>query len=183
MDLRHKADLTHSQERFNIVILFDMGNPHLLQRKEIAMNILGKVLIMVTIMALALVPLAGCTGPEGPTGQQGPTGPQGEQGPIGSQGLQGELGPEAGPQGPAGPKGLSGYEVIVVFDSDCVYCSSNDKKVLGGGCYCENMYKEFIMWSRPISGPPDGWHCICREEGKPCCKNPWQIYVICADVD
>ena len=140
------------------------------------MKILGKVLIMLTIMALTLVPLAGCTGPEGPIG------PQGEQGSAGSQGLQGEPGP-TGPQGPAGPKGLSGYEVIVVFDSDCVYCSSNDKKVLGGGCYCKNMNKEFILWSRPISGPPDGWQCFCRDEGQPCCNNPWQIYVICADVD
>ena len=65
------------------------------------MKILGKVLIMLTIMALALVPLAGCTGLEGPTGPQGPTGLQGEQGPAGSQGLQGE-------PGPSGPQGLQG---------------------------------------------------------------------------
>jgi hypothetical protein len=143
------------------------------------MKTLGKVLIILTIIALALVPLVGCTGPEGPAGPQGP---HGEQGPTGPQGPQGEQG-SVGPQGPVGPAGLSGYEVIVAYDSDCVYCSSNDKKVLGGGCYCENMNKEFILWSRPILGPPDGWQCLCREELQPCCENPWQIYVICVDAD
>jgi len=75
MFLRYIAGLTHSQERFNIVTLFNMGNQHLLQRKEIAMKKLGKVLIMLTIMTLVLVPLAACTASEPPTGPQGPTGP------------------------------------------------------------------------------------------------------------
>jgi len=73
------------------------------------MKILGKVLIMLTIMALALVPLAGCAGPEGPTGPQGTTGPQGEQGPAGPQGPTGPQG-EQGPAGPQGPQGEPGPE-------------------------------------------------------------------------
>jgi len=71
------------------------------------MKILGKVFIILIIFTLVLVPVAGCSGPEG---TQGPAGPQGEQGPAGPQGpagSQGEQGP-AGTQGPAGSQGEQG---------------------------------------------------------------------------
>lgn len=122
----------------------------------------------------------GSAGPQGPKGDTGATGPAGPQGP---QGLKGDTG-TAGPAGPQGLEGVSGYEALHEFNATLIYCSSADKKVLGGGCYCENMNAEFITWTRPISGnSTNGWQCFCREEGKPCCKNPWDIYVICADAD
>jgi len=67
------------------------------------MKISGRVLIILTIMALAMVPLVACTC----TGPEGPAGPQGEQGPAGPQGPQGEPGP-TGPQGPQGEQGPTG---------------------------------------------------------------------------
>ena len=71
------------------------------------MKILGKTLALLLVLALVIVPIAGCQGeqgPQGPAGSAGPAGPQGEQGPEGEQGPQGEQGPE-GEQGPAGPAG------------------------------------------------------------------------------
>lgn len=124
---------------------------------------------------------AGLQGPKGDTGVIGPAGPQGLQGPKGDTGVIGPAGPE-GPPGLNGSKGISGYEVVKVFSAEEAYCSSNHKKVLGGGCECTNMNKEFILWSVPISSTPNGWQCLCREEGQPCCETPTQIYVVCADV-
>ncbi|MFH1784835.1 MAG: hypothetical protein ABH842_00235 [Candidatus Micrarchaeota archaeon] len=136
-----------------------------------------------TILALIIV-FAGCIqqGSAGASGQQGPTGSQGEQGPQGEQGATGPQGPQ-GQTGSQGPSGVSNYEVVKVFDNSVVYCSSNDTKVIGGGCYCENMNKQFILWSVPLTGTTDGWQCFCREEGQPCCEDPWEIYVICANVE
>lgn len=68
------------------------------------MKILGKVFIALTIIAIVLVPVAGCAGPQG---EQGPIGPAGPQGPAGTEGPQGPAGP-TGPQGPEGPEGLEG---------------------------------------------------------------------------
>ena len=150
------------------------------------------------LLASSLLFIAGCAqtgpqgsrgdvgpaGPQGPKGDQGMTGPAGPQGPRGDTGAMGPAGP-AGPEGPQGlngSKGVSGYEIVKVFDKTEVYCSSNSKKVLGGGCYCENMNKEFVLWTIPLSGTPNGWQCHCREEGQPCCNNPWEIFVICANV-
>jgi hypothetical protein len=46
------------------------------------------------------------------------------------------------------------------------------------------MNGELIVWSIPLHGVgTDGWQCFCRDEGQPCCNNPWQIYAICADVE
>ena len=131
----------------------------------------------------------GAQGTQGPRGDPGPAGPQGPKGdtgaigPAGPQGLKGDTGDigPAGPKGLNGSKGVSGYEIIRLLNTKYVYCSSNSKKVLGGGCLCENMNKEFILSTVPQSGTPNGWHCICREEGQPCCKTPTEIYVICAD--
>lgn len=79
------------------------------------MKILGKLLILVTVLALILVPIIGCAASQGPQGEQGPVGPRGEQGPIGPQGPQGEQGPmgpkgEQGPMGPRGERGIRGPE-------------------------------------------------------------------------
>ena len=69
------------------------------------MKTIGKVLVLITITALLVSSVAGCTGEQGasgPAGIQGPAGPTGPEGSVGSQGLQGEQG-EQGLQGPAGP--------------------------------------------------------------------------------
>jgi len=151
--------------------------------------------IGIFLLALSILFIAGCAqtgaqgsrgdigpaGPLGPKGDTGAIGPAGPQGPRGDTGTIGPAGPQ-GLQGLNGSKGVSGYEVVKVFDKTEVYCSSNHKKVLGGGCYCENMNTETILWTTPLSGTPNGWQCNCRKEGQPCCKNPWEIYVICADV-
>ena len=148
--------------------------------------------IGIFLIAAGVLFVAGCAqtgaqgargdiGPAGPQGPTGATGPQGLQGPKGDIGVIGPEGPE-GPQGLNGSKGVSGYELVKVFDKTEVYCSSNHKKVLGGGCYCENMNNEIILWTTPLSGTPNGWQCMCRKEGQPCCENPWEIYAICADV-
>ncbi len=151
----------------------------------LAALVIGVVLISGCVQQAGSQGPQGLAGPQGLKGDTGVTGSQGPQGLAGPQGLKGDTGVTGsqGPQGPAGPTGLSGYEVVKVFNSTTVYCSSNDKKVLGGGCYCENMNNEFILWTRPLSGTQNGWECHCRKEGQPCCKNPWEIYVVCADVD
>jgi len=64
-------------------------------------NISGKLLVLVTVLALMVLPIIGCTGPQGAQGEQGPMGPQGEQGPMGPQGPEGE-------QGLVGPQGIPG---------------------------------------------------------------------------
>ena len=94
------------------------------------MGRLGKIFIILAIMALVLVPVLGCVelqgeprqaDPEGPAGAVGPVGPagavgppgppgaQGLRGPAGSRGMRGPEGTE-GPQGPAGPQGPQGPE-------------------------------------------------------------------------
>ena len=62
---------------------------------------------------VALSPVAGeagAQGPAGPQGDAGPQGPQGDPGPQGAMGLQGDAGPpgDPGPQGPQGATGAQG---------------------------------------------------------------------------
>jgi hypothetical protein len=69
------------------------------------MNKIGKVFVLITIAAILILSVAGCTGEQGVRGPAGPAGVAGPQGPAGTagpQGLQGEQG-EQGLQGPAGP--------------------------------------------------------------------------------
>ncbi len=75
------------------------------------MKTLGKVFIVLTLMALVLVPVVGCAGPAGPEGPQGPEGPAG---PAGPEGPQGDPGP-AGPQGPQGDPGPT-RQIVVTWD-------------------------------------------------------------------
>ena len=70
----------------------------------------GKIIAFLIIIALLLVPLAACTGEQGPTGQQGPSGPAGAQGEPGKQGPPGKAGGGEGPQGDPGEQGLQGEE-------------------------------------------------------------------------
>jgi len=67
------------------------------------------IIIVLTVLALIIVPLAACEGLQELAGPQGPAGPQGLQGPAGPQGLQGEQG-SSGPPGPAGPQGPAGAQ-------------------------------------------------------------------------
>lgn len=144
------------------------------------------VWIGIALLVLSVLIISGCVqaGPQGPTGVAGPAGSQGPIGPQGPKGDKGDTG-AIGPQGPPGngSEALEGYEIKKSFDNTTIYCSSSSKKVLGGGCYCENMNKQLIVWSVPIAGTLNGWQCFCREEGHDCCENPWLIYVICADKD
>ena len=71
------------------------------------MKTLGRVFIVLALVALVVVPAMSCAGPQappGPEGAQGPAGPAGEPGPPGPQGAQGP----AGPAGEPGPPGLEG---------------------------------------------------------------------------
>lgn len=68
------------------------------------MKTIVKTFIILGIMALFLIPVVSCVGPQGPVGLQGPPGPQGAtgpQGPVGPPGPQGPMG-LTGPRGPAG---------------------------------------------------------------------------------
>jgi len=84
------------------------------------MKTLGKIFIVLTLMALILVPVVGCAGPAGPEGPTGPQGPAGPAGPAGAAGPAGPTGP-AGPAGPAGPQGPQGdpgptRQIVVTWD-------------------------------------------------------------------
>jgi hypothetical protein len=73
----------------------------------------GKIIAFLIIIALIVVPLVSCSGPQGPagpSGQQGPQGEKGERGPAGPKGETGSMGPpgEPGEPGPAGPRGPAG---------------------------------------------------------------------------
>lgn len=90
------------------------------------MKTLGKIFIVLTLMALVLVPVAGCAGTAGPAGPAGPTGPQGPQGPAGPAGATGAAGAAgvagvagaAGATGPQGPQGDPGptRQIVVTWD-------------------------------------------------------------------
>jgi hypothetical protein len=85
----------------------------------------GKIIAFLIIIALIVVPLTACPGPQGQQGPAGPAGPQGEKGergpmgPPGDNGQRGPVGPE-GPEGPAGPAGPAGAgstaQIIVCLD-------------------------------------------------------------------
>ncbi len=73
----------------------------------------GKIIAFLIIIALIVVPLVACAGPQGAQGPAGPAGPQGvkgDRGPAGPPGDTGQRGPvgPTGPQGPAGPAGPAG---------------------------------------------------------------------------
>jgi len=92
------------------------------------MRKIGKLVAFLIIVALIVVPLTACPGPQGPSGPSGPAGPQGakgERGPMGAPGdtgARGMVGPEGprGPAGPAGPAGTSGStaEIVVTWDDN-----------------------------------------------------------------
>ena len=85
----------------------------------------GKIIAFLIIVALIVVPLTACPGPQGPSGPAGPAGSQGEKGergpmgPPGESGIRGMVGPEgpAGPAGPAGAAGASGSAATIVVNS------------------------------------------------------------------
>jgi len=86
----------------------------------------GKIIAFLIIVALIVVPLTACPGPQGPAGPSGPSGSQGakgERGPMGPpgesgiRGLQGQEGP-AGPAGPAGEEGPAGSSAEIVVSRD-----------------------------------------------------------------
>jgi len=68
----------------------------------------AKIIIVLTVSALIMVPLAACEGPQGPPGPEGPTGAQGTLGPEGPMGPMGRSAGEPGPVGPQGPMGPQG---------------------------------------------------------------------------
>jgi 3D (Asp-Asp-Asp) domain-containing protein len=82
----------------------------------------GKIIAFLIIIALIVVPLTACPGPQGPAGPAGATGAQGEKGergpmgPPGEAGARGPVGPE-GPEGPAGPAGAAGGGADIVVNS------------------------------------------------------------------
>jgi len=69
----------------------------------------GKIIAFLIIIALIVVPLTACPGPQGPSGPSGPSGEKGERGPMGPPGEGGARGP-VGPAGPAGEQGEQGEE-------------------------------------------------------------------------
>jgi len=70
----------------------------------------GKIIAFLIIIALIVVPLTACPGPQGDQGPQGPAGPAGEKGERGPMGPPGETGARGmvGPAGPAGAQGEKG---------------------------------------------------------------------------
>jgi len=84
------------------------------------MKTIVKTVIILGIMALFLIPVVSCVGPQGAMGLQGPPGPQGAtglQGPVGPQGPQGLQGP-VGPAGPSGPRGPVGSTRQIVVGEE-----------------------------------------------------------------
>jgi hypothetical protein len=91
------------------------------------MNRLLKIFTVIILMALVLVPLVCCTGPQGDTGLQGPkgdTGPQGPQGDTGPQGPKGDTGPQ-GPKGDTGPQGPKNMGTLIYSNSRTIPASSS----------------------------------------------------------
>ncbi|MFC2024141.1 hypothetical protein ACFLTJ_00980 [Chloroflexota bacterium] len=78
------------------------------------------ILIMLAALALVLMPLMSCAGPEGIQGPAGPEGARGPTGPVGPPGQTGPAGPE-GAEGTTGPQGLQGppgptRQIVVTWD-------------------------------------------------------------------
>jgi hypothetical protein len=85
----------------------------------------GKIIAFLIIVALIVVPLTACPGPQGPAGPAGPAGPQGEKGergPIGPPGDPGARGMR-GPEGPQGEQGEPGEDADVPLDAQIVVCN------------------------------------------------------------
>jgi len=105
----------------------------------------GKIIAFLIIVALIVVPLTACPGPQGSGGPAGPAGPQGEKGergpmgPPGESGVRGVVGPEgpAGPTGPAGPAGADGpvgpnaQIVVADYGNDAIVGYASGVLVLG----------------------------------------------------
>jgi len=91
------------------------------------MRKIGKIVAFLIIVALIVVPLTACPGPQGPAGPAGPSGPGGEKGergpmgPPGDAGARGMAGP-AGSAGPAGPAGEDGTGADIPLDAQLVIC-------------------------------------------------------------
>ncbi len=87
--------------------------PHHFLIKTMKITFAPLVRVSTGLMALLMIIIISCKGPEGPTGPQGTTGPTGTGGPTGPQGVSGTTG-ATGPQGtsgvagPAGPQGVAG---------------------------------------------------------------------------
>ena len=83
----------------------------------------GKIIAFLIIVALIVVPLTACPGPQGPAGPAGPAGPGGEKGERGPMGPPGEDGMGVrGPEGPAGPPGPPGSDADIPLDAQLVVC-------------------------------------------------------------
>jgi hypothetical protein len=114
----------------------------------------GKIIAFLIIVALIVVPLVACQGPQGEQGPAGPQGVQGEKGergpmgPPGDPGARGPVGPQGdpGPQGEPGPAGTGTTAEIVVsayyfFDSygyAIVTLGFYDFVYISGSCFGKN---------------------------------------------
>jgi hypothetical protein len=105
----------------------------------------GKIIAFLIIIALIVVPLTACPGPQGEPGPQGPAGPQGEKGergpmgPPGETGARGPVGPE-GPEGPPGPAGESGAGTA----AEIVVCGWDPYEQFGYAT-CVVMYGQYVQ--------------------------------------
>jgi len=121
----------------------------------------GKIIAFLIIVALIVVPLTACPGPQGDPGPRGPSGGQGEKGDRGPQGPPGEAGIRGmvGPEGPEGEAGPAGSDADVPLDAQIVVCSTYwDSPYYGYYPICAVGYYDPAPVSVVITGacfPPD----------------------------
>jgi hypothetical protein len=125
------------------------------------MKKLNKVLIILTILALVLIPTVSCAGPQGVPGLTGPAGPQGATGPAGPAGPPGATGPAGleGAEGPQGPRqsirikgsGFSYRDIVTIS-----ICENNTvlvEEVLANRCGAFEVYTQLPRSSVTGYGP------------------------------
>lgn len=131
----------------------------------------GKIIAFLIIVALIVVPLTACPGPQGNPGPPGPGGAQGEKGergPMGSPGADGARGLR-GQEGPAGPAGPAGSDADVPLDAQIVVCYDDWYSSYGYGYAAINGVDPIDGTDVVIMGscfPPDEWVTVtfCDED-------------------
>ena len=114
-----------------------------------------KPLIVVSALAILILVLSACAGPQGPAGPIGPAGPPGPEGPQGPAGKE-------GPAGPAGPAGEGAKGAEYVGSQVCAGCHKEVADVHAQSGHASALSK-IIDGQAPqlpfstLSDPPQGY--------------------------